>query len=48
MVRVLLAKHETLVKRFLLLSLVQMSGEATLDQVNELQKLKRKLYEVTR
>lgn len=48
MVKFLLDSHEELVKRFLLLSLVQTSGEASLDDIDELQKLRKKLYKLTR
>lgn len=48
MVNNLLANYDTLVKRFLVLMLIQQAGEATLDQVDELGKLRRKLYRITR
>jgi hypothetical protein len=38
--------HDKLVERFLLLTLVQVSGEATLSDVDELYQLRKKLYKL--
>jgi hypothetical protein len=48
MVNNLLANYDKLVKRFLILSLIQQGGEATLDNVEELAKIRKELYKVTR
>jgi len=40
----LIREQDKLVKRFLLLNLIQISGEATLDTLDELAKLKKELY----
>jgi hypothetical protein len=38
--------HDKLVKKFLLLTLVQVSGEATLSDVDELCRIRKKLYKL--
>ncbi len=48
MVKNLLANYDKLVKRFLVLTLIQQSGEATLDDVSELAQVRKELYKVTR
>lgn len=48
MVNNLLANNEDLIKRFLVLTLIQQAGEASMDNVDELQRLRRKLYKITR
>jgi len=42
----LIREQDKLVKRFLLLSLVQISGEATLETLDELATLRKELYRV--
>mgnify|MGYP000014336079 CR=1 FL=1 len=42
----LIREQNKIVKRFLLLSLIQISGEATLENVEELALLRKKLYKV--
>lgn len=39
-------EQDTLVKRFLLLSLIQISGEATLDTLDELATLRKELSRI--
>jgi len=48
MVKNLLANYDKEVKRFLVLTLIQQSGEATLQDVEELAKLRKTLYKLTR
>ena len=43
----LLKHYDSAVKRFLLLTLIQQSGEATMDDVHELTMLRRQLYKAT-
>jgi hypothetical protein len=40
----LVREQDKIVKRFLLLSLIQISGEATLDTLDELAILRKELY----
>jgi len=42
----LIREQDKVVKRFLLLSLIQISGEATVDTLDELAILRKKLYRV--
>lgn len=40
----LIREQDKLIKRFLLLNIIQISGEATLDNLDELAKLKKEIY----
>jgi len=42
----LIREQDKVVKRFLLLSLIQISGEATVDTLDELAILRKELYRV--
>ena len=42
----LMKEQDKLIKRFLLLSIIQISGEATLDNIDELAQLKKEIYKV--
>jgi hypothetical protein len=42
----LIREQDKIVKRFLLLSLIQISGEATVDTLDELAILRKELYRV--
>jgi hypothetical protein len=42
----LIQKQNRIIKRFLLLNLIQISGEATLENIEELALLRKELYKV--